>query len=139
MNTEERSALVLGALSVLLLIPTVRFPVLELVSNLVVAGLGGLLIAYTLFTKHYLVATVMIAVALYLFNEKKVYVSSTQQQVYLDTQTDDARFVPANSIDLQLANKTMVRPSPEMLDPPSAPPDLLTYPPSDETLRSLSG
>lgn len=139
MNTEERSALVLGALSVLLLIPSVRFPVLELVGNPVVAGIGGLLIAYTLLTKHYLVATVMIAVALYLFNEQKVYVSSTQQQMYLDTQADDARFVPANSVDLQIANKTMVRASPEMLNPPTAPPDLLTYPPSDETLRSLSG
>jgi hypothetical protein len=139
MNTEERSALVLGALSALLLIPSVRFPVLELVSNSVVAAIGGVLIAYTLFTKHYLIATVMIAVALYLFNEQKVYVSSSQQQMYLDTQADDARFIPSNSIDLQVANKTMVRASPDMLDPPTAPPDLLTYPPSAETLRELSG
>jgi hypothetical protein len=139
MNTEERSALVLGALSLLLLIPSVRFPVLEVVGNPVVAGIGGLLIAYTLLTKHYLVATAMIAVALYLFNEQKVYVSSSQQQMYLDTQADDARFLPSNSLDLQVANKTMVRASPEMLDPPTPPPDLLTYPPSAETLHDMSG
>jgi len=139
MKTDERSALVLGALSALLLIPSVRFPVLELVSNPIAAVVGGLVIAYAIYTKHMLIATVLIAVAIYLFTEQKVYVSTSQQQVYQDTQTDDSRFTPANSLDLQVANKTLVRASPDMLDPPRPPPDLLTYPPSDETLRSLSG
>jgi len=139
MKTDERTALVLGSLSLLLLLPSVRFPVLELVSNPIVLVVGGVGIAYTLATQHYLIATVLIAVALYLLNERKVYVSSDQQQLYLDIQEDDARFVPSNSLDLQVANKTLTRTSPELLDPPKASPALLAHPPSDETLRSLSG
>jgi hypothetical protein len=139
MNTEERSALVLGVLSLLLLIPSVRFPVLELVLNPFVVIAGGVVIAYTLATHHYLIAMVLIAVALYLCNERKVYVYSDQRQVYLDTQEDDARFVPSNSLDLQVANKTLMRASPELLDPPKASPDLLTHPPSADTLHSMSG
>jgi hypothetical protein len=139
MKTDERTALVLGSLSLLLLLPSVRFPVLELVSNPIVLVVGGVGIAYTLATQHYLIATVLIAVALYLFNERKVYVSSDQQQLYSDIQEDDARFVPSNSLDLQVANKTLTRASPDLLDQPKASPALLAHPPSDETLRSLSG
>jgi len=139
MTAEERSALVIGLLSMLLLIPSVRFPVLESLSNPISVVVGGLLIVVCLATNNLLVAVVLIAVALYLFNERTVYVSTNQQQLYQDTTVAESNFNASTSLDLEVANKTLVRASPEMLNPPRAPPDLLAYPPSEDTLRSLSG
>ena len=139
MNKEETIALGLGLVSTILLIPRVRYPVLELVGNPLGAVVGVLLILYALVNHHALIAMVLTAVVLYLMNAQDHYVTSNEQQVYRDTTKDDARFVPATSVDLQLANKTFVRDSANMLNPPEPTPTLLAYPPSQETLRSLSG
>ena len=139
MNKEETIALGLGLVSTILLIPRVRYPVLELVGNPLGALVGVLLILYALVNHHALIAMVLTAVLLYLMNAQDHYVTSNEQQVYRDTTKDDARFVPANSVDLDIANKTFFRDSPNMLNPPEPTPPLLAYPPSQETLRSLNG
>ena len=139
MNKDEMIALGLGLVSTLLLLPNIRHPVLELVGNPLGAAAGILLILYALVNHYALVSIVLTAVVIYLMNAHTKYVTSTEQQIYRDTVADDARFIPANSVDLQVANKTLVHDSPNMLNPPEPTPTLLTYPPSEETLRSLSG
>ena len=139
MNKDEKVALGLGLISTLLLLPQVRYPVLELVGNPIGAVAGVLLILYALVNHHALVAIVLTAVVIYLMNAQTKYVTSNAQQIYRDTVADDSRFVAANSVDIQVANKTLVRDAPNMLNPPEPGPALLTYPPSDATLRELSG
>jgi hypothetical protein len=139
MNKDESIALALGAISTLLLFPDIRYYVLELVGNTYGAVAGVLLILYILVNRYAMTAIVVTAVFVYLIHQQVGYSSSVDRQVNLDTIADDSRFVSANSVDIQVANKTFVRDSPNMLNPPEPTPPLLTYPPSEETLRSMSG
>jgi hypothetical protein len=139
MNKDESIALALGAISALLLFPLVRYPVLEVVGNPYGAVAGLLLILYVLVCRYAMTAIVVTAVFVYLIHQQVGYTSSVDRQVYLDTIADDSRFVSANSVDIQIANKTFVRDSPNMLNPPEPTPPLLKYPPSQETLESMSG
>jgi len=139
MNKDESIALALGAISALLLFPLVRYPVLEVVGNPYGAVAGLLLILYVLVCRYAMTAIVVTAVFVYLIHQQVGYGSSVDRQVYLDTIADDSRFVSANSVDIQIANKTFVRDSPNMLNPPEPTPPLLKYPPSQETLESMSG
>ena len=139
MNKDECIALTLGAISALLLLPSVRYPVLEFVGNPYGAFAGLLLILYVLVNRYAVTAIVMTTVFIYLVHQQVGYGSSVERQVYLDTIADDSRFVSANSVDIQIANKTFVRDSPNMLNPPEPTPPLLKYPPSQETLISMSG
>jgi uncharacterized membrane protein len=139
MNNDETIALALGAISALLLLPAVRYSVLEFVGNPYGAVAGLLLILYVLVNRYAMTALVVTAVFIYLLHQQVRYHSSVERQVYLDTIADDSRFVSANSVDIQIANKTFMRDSPNMLNPPEPTPPLLTYPPSQETLISMSG
>ena len=136
MNKDETFALGLGLISIL---PSVRYPVLEFVGNPYGAFAGLLLILYVLVNRYAVTAIVMTTVFIYLVHQQVGYGSSVERQVYLDTIADDSRFVSANSVDIQIANKTFVRDSPNMLNPPEPTPPLLKYPPSQETLISMSG
>ena len=139
MNTDELFALGIGMISALLLVPPIRHQVLELAGNPLGVLFGMISIVYAL-THHYaLTAMVLTAAVVYLMNARANYVSTTEQQIYLDAVDDDARFVASNSVDLQVANKTLVHDAPSMLNPPEPTPTLLAYPPSDDTLRSMSG
>ena len=139
MNKDESIAVALGAISTLLLFPLIRYPVLEFVGNPYGAVAGLLLILYVLVNRYAMTAIVVTAIFDYLIHQQVGYTSSVDRQVYLDTIADDSRFVSANSVDIQVANKTFVRDSPNMLNPPEPTPPLLTYPPSQETLMSMSG
>jgi hypothetical protein len=139
MNKDESIALALGVISALLLLPSIRYPVLEVVGNPYGAVAGLLLILYVLVCRYAMTAIVVTAVFVYLVHQQVGYGSSVDRQVYLDTIADDSRFVSANSVDIQVANKTFVRDSPNMLNPPEPTPPLLKYPPSQETLESMSG
>jgi hypothetical protein len=132
MKHDSKIALGLIAVSVLLLIPSVRSPLLGLVSNPIVAILfiGA---AATIFLRGYtLVAIVMFAAALYLTRESMT-VSQTSKPVYFDKPESDYQ----DSIDVQIANHTVKLQVPDISIPQQ--PQLLIYPPTDDTLRSMTG
>jgi hypothetical protein len=60
-------------------------------------------------------------------------------RLHVDRRTDEARFDPSTSIDLQFANRTTVHNLPVLLVKPLFHDDLLTFPPSPETLAEMSG
>lgn len=67
------------------------------------------------------------------------WVNSDERRLHLDVGLDQARFNPNTSVDLQWANGTAVHDSPNMLHRDRDVSPLLLYPPSDDTLRSMSG
>lgn len=64
--------------------------------------------------------------------------SETRRQM-LDINKDEARFTDSQSIDLAFARHTAVHDSPNMLRKDVDATPLLLYPPSQETLRAMSG
>ena len=66
-------------------------------------------------------------------------VDHLHQKIASDIAKVNARFTPADSIDLSMAMKITGHESPHMLNPPGEVPPLLLYPPSDEDLAKLSG
>ena len=56
-----------------------------------------------------------------------------------DVARDHARFTPGESVDVAMAMKLVTHAAPHMLNPPQEVPKLLIFPPSQETLASLSG
>lgn len=56
-----------------------------------------------------------------------------------DIARDHARFTPGESVDVAMAMKLVTHAPPQMLNPPEKVPSLLMFPPSEETLTSLSG
>ena len=60
-------------------------------------------------------------------------------RVQQDLANEKKRFLPENSIDISMAMKLITHAEPSMLAPPTAPPPLLLFPPSEETLERLSG
>jgi hypothetical protein len=140
MNNDHRFALTVGLLSTTLLWKPVLYPVLEFTSHSMSLVILGLLFVYLFVLKMPLTAVVLAGVGLYLIREWSTYTKTPERQMYLDSVADDIRFEPGYSVDLQSANKTLGFDAPSMLQPPlphSEP--LLTYPPSEETLRSLNG
>lgn len=67
------------------------------------------------------------------------WVNSDARRLHLDVGLDQARFNPNTSVDLQWANGTAVHDSPNMLHVDKDASPLLLYPPSQETLKSMSG
>jgi hypothetical protein len=65
--------------------------------------------------------------------------SSQEARVARDHKRDVARFLPQNSLDISMAMGLVTHDPPSMLNPPNPGPPLLLYPPSAETLASLSG
>ena len=140
MNDDQRYAAALGLLSTTLLWEPVRYPVLEVVSHPVSMIVGSAAFVYLFMKEMPLTAIVLFGAGLYLFREWSTYTKTPSRQLYLDKEADDIRFKAGYSVDLQSANKTLGFDAPSMLQGPiphSEP--LLTYPPSSETLRELSG
>ena len=65
--------------------------------------------------------------------------SPLAQKIESDVAKVNSRFTPDESIDVAMAMKMVTHEPPQMLNPPSAPPPLLLYPPSDADLERLSG
>jgi len=135
MTPDQTYALGLGLASLVLLVPAVRQPLLE--SPLVL--MVGVVAAIAAFAMNKpLVAIVIVAIGLYL-TQKSVIVFKTYEMMYTDRIEDDARFNPAYSVDLQVANHALPFQSPTMLrqDYDAAP--LLKFPPSDATMEQMTG
>lgn len=67
------------------------------------------------------------------------WVNSDQRRLHIDVGLDQSRFNPNTSVDLQWANGTAVHDSPNMMHKDRDVSPLLLYPPSDATLKSMSG
>jgi hypothetical protein len=101
-----------------------------LLSVIVVAYVNGYL--YTS-----IAATLLVAYILPLM--WTVYPRSDQRRLRRDQVTDEARFDPTTSIDLQFANKTVTHDSPNMLEKGKDNSPLLIFPPSKEVQKQLNG
>jgi hypothetical protein len=66
------------------------------------------------------------------------WVRSDARRLYQDVNADNARFDPFSSIDIAMANKTVVHATPSMVVPPKDNQNLI-YPPSEATLREMNG
>lgn len=79
------------------------------------------------------------AVGAYLLREWSIYSNSSQRQVYVNTKEADARFNPLYSVDIQVANHTLVKEAPSILSTGPSVGKLLEFPPSTATLKELNG
>lgn len=67
------------------------------------------------------------------------WVASDARRLKLDMGLDQSRFNPNTSVDLQWATGMVTHDSPNMLHKDRDASPLLLYPPTDDTLRSMSG
>ena len=67
------------------------------------------------------------------------WVNSDARRLHMDSGLDQSRFNLASSVDLQWASGMVTHDSPNMLHKDRDASPLLLYPPSDATLRSMSG
>jgi hypothetical protein len=88
--------------------------------------------------KSYLLVAVVLAVIV-AFAFLMVRPDRLRQKIASDVQKVNARFTPADSIDLSMAMKLTTHEAPQMLNPPAPVRPLLLFPPSDEDLAKLSG
>ena len=100
--------------------------------------LSGLVLVYSQGLTYTTLALKLVVVYL-LYDLWTAWTRSDARRLYLESGRDQARFNPATSVDLQWATKSVVHDSPNMLhkDVDSSP--LLLYPPSQETLKNMSG
>lgn len=133
-------ALASGLLATILLWPCVRMPVMELFGHPLSVLTTLVVIGYLASAGYPLTAVVIAGVALFLTREwSNGYAHSEDRRVYLDTVAADARFDPMQSVDIQVANKTLVHSPPSLAHKDTHETNLLTYPPSDSTLYEMCG
>lgn len=136
MTPDQTYALGLGLASLVLLVPAVRYPVLESPLVLMV-GVFAAIAAFAM--KKPLLAIVIVAIGLYLSQESTRFKTSTDRRMYLEHAEDDARFNPAYSVDLQVANHALPFQPPHMLNQGHDATPLLKFPPSDATMEQMTG
>jgi len=86
-------------------------------------------------------ATALVAALLSVYLLKTMWTTwprSDARRLHLEVGRDQARFDPANSIDLQFANGTATHNLPVLLSQPTFP-EMLVFPPSSETQREMNG
>lgn len=144
MNNDRLYAL--GVLGLLVgVISAKRFAggLLEMLLTLTRPGATVLLLGTVLFLySQGLVYTSLAAAIVSIYLLKDVWtkwVNSDDRRLFIDMGLDHARFNPNTSVDLQWANGTAVHDSPNMLHKDRDASPLLLYPPSQDTLRSMSG
>jgi hypothetical protein len=92
--------------------------------------------------KHGYHMTAFVAALLSVYLLKTFWITwprSYENEVQLHIAQDRARFDPSTSVDLQFANKTLTHNLPVLLVRPLVHDNLLTFPPSSQTLDELSG
>jgi hypothetical protein len=87
------------------------------------------------------IAGLLILTFLLMGAQQKMYpgVVDLSSRVQTDLANEKKRFRPENSVDISMAMKIITHEPPSMLAPPAPGAPLLLYPPSEETLRRLSG
>jgi hypothetical protein len=141
MKHDSQVALALSGLSLILLLPSIRLRVSSIISNPIVAGLfvGTMVMLYV--EGYMLVSIVLIMVTLYLLQGYSVP-TKREHFTYSDV-IDSVATIPEqpvsygpDSVDLDIANR---RVSPQALPEVPVQPTLLTYPPTEYALWSMSG
>jgi hypothetical protein len=90
------------------------------------------------YQKLYISAALLAAFCYYVYSRSAVR-NTHDKRVMVEKMTDDMRFDPESSIDIQFAEGIAKHDPPHILASTKGPGPLLLYPPSDETLRSMSG
>ena len=88
---------------------------------------------------HYTFLIMAILVIYLLRDIWTAWMNSDARRLYLDRATDEARFDPASSIDIQMADKTVTHAPPSMYFQPATSSGLLVFPPSAATLEEMNG
>ena len=81
-------------------------------------------------------ALVLVALYLYLYNTPEM---TEERRLVMEKEVDDERFNPRSSIDIQFAEGTVAHAPPDILGWTKDTGPLLLFPPSADTLKSLSG
>jgi hypothetical protein len=121
-----------------------RFPaiILELLLKLTRSGATVLmltLIAFLFTRKLPYTALAFALLSVYLLKDLWVnWIRADARRLYQDVNADNARFDSFSSIDIQMADKSVVHAAPSMVSPPHDNANLV-YPPSEETLREMNG
>jgi len=144
MNNDSLYAL--GVLAILVgVIAAKRFAggLLEMLLTLTRPGATVLLlglVAY-LYSQGLMYTSLAAAVvSVYLLKDIWTYwVNSDERRLHIDVGLDQSRFNPNTSVDLQWATGMTVHDSPNILHKDRDVSPLLLYPPSDATLRNMSG
>ena len=144
MNNDSLYAL--GLLGLLVgVVSTKRFAggLLELLLTLTRPGATVLLLGTVAYLySRGLVYTSLAASVMSIYLLKDVWthwVASDERRLHIDVGLDQSRFNPNTSVDLQWANGTTVHDSPNMMHKDRDVSSLLLYPPSQDTLRGMSG
>ena len=118
-------------------------PVLEGLLSLTRPGATVLLLLVIVYLYlQRLIFTMIVVSVVVMFLLKDVWtnwVRSDARRLYLDIGRDQARFDPANSIDLQFGNGTATHDKPKMLAHDRDVSPLLIFPPSSDTLAEMCG
>lgn len=144
MNNDTTYALIVLGLLVGV-ISTKRFAggLIELLISITRPGATILLLGLVafLYSKNLVYTSLAVGVvSVYLLKDVWTHwVNSDARRLHIDVGLDQARFNPNTSVDIQWANGTAVHDSPNMLHKDRDVTPLLLYPPSQETLRSMSG
>ena len=84
--------------------------------------------------------TTLVVIALYLYVHNNIHlITSEDNRVHEELEVDDERFNPSTSVDIQFADGTAKHDPPAMLGWTKDASPLLLFPPSHDTLRSMSG
>ena len=136
MTPDQTYGLGVAVASLSLLMPAIRYPLLEAVSHPIILLLCVVGVAWLASIGFALTAIVLAAVVLFMTGQT---MNSSERRLYLEKREDDMRFNPWYSVDLQVANRSLTHQAPKLGHINEGVPPLLTYPPSQATLDELSG
>ena len=116
----------------------IRDPVVVAFWKPPVAPVLLILLALTVYLRMDMTALVLVALYLYLYNNTHVQ-SLEDRRVAVEKDVDDGRFDGRTSIDIQFAEGTVTHAPPDILGWTKDTSPLLLFPPSTDTLKSMSG
>lgn len=142
-NDSTYALLVLGVFVGIISMKGFAGGLLELLVTLTRPGATVLLLGVVVYLySQGLVYTALAASIVVVYLLKDVWthwVASDARRLHIDMGVDQSRFNPNTSVDLQWASGLVSHDSPNMLHKDSDASPLLLYPPTDATLRSMSG
>jgi len=143
MSHDESYALLISAFLILTIVSR-QFGALflELLLKLTRPGATVGLLALLVYTYisgfHYTFLALAVLIVYLLRDIWTAWLNSDARRLYLDRSTDEARFDPASSIDIQMADKTVVHAAPPSFHSRDLS-TLLVFPPSSATLAEMNG
>jgi hypothetical protein len=142
--TPDESYAALSVTALIVVITQKQFSrfLMELLLKLTRPGATVLLLGLLVFLwvkgLHYTFLALAILVVFLLQDMWTHWVRSDSRRLYLEMGIDNDRFDPKSSIDIQMADKTVVHGPPKIYNKHTTR-TLLVFPPSAETLEQLSG